>query len=97
MTPSPPKPASKPKPRPKTQMPLPAPKPAPRPKKITPMSTTRREKPVNISKDYKPKEIAGVFDDNCIKYKSEGDEQLSIEKYLKNIIPCQCDMIDKKS
>ena len=48
-------------------MPLPAPRPAPRRKKITPMSTTRREKPVNISKDYKPKKIAGVFDDNCIK------------------------------
>ena len=33
----------------------------------------------NIHKDYKPKEIASVFDDNYIKHKSKGDEQLTTE------------------
>ena len=33
----------------------------------------------NIHKDYKPKDTVGALNDNYIKYKSQGDEQLTIE------------------
>ena len=45
-------------------------------------------------KDYKPKKISGTFGDNYIEYKSEGDEQLTIEQYLGNIRRYLHDMID---
>lgn len=35
---------------------------------------------VNLSNKYKSKHFARVFEDNCIKHKSESDEQLSITK-----------------
>ena len=42
----------------------------------------------NISKDhYKPKKIAGSFDDKYIKYKSENDEKLLIKQNLRKIEP----------
>ena len=46
-------------------------------------------------KDYKQGKVAGTFDDNYVKYSSEGnDGQLSIEQYLKNIISFLSDMIE---
>lgn len=50
----------------------------------------------NISKDCQPKHIAGVFDD---KYKSEDDEQLTIEEFLEIVRLYLHDMINdlKKS
>lgn len=50
----------------------------------------------NISKDCQPKYIAGVFDD---KYKSEDDEQLTIEEFLEIVRLYLHDMINdlKKS
>ena len=47
-----------------------------------------KEKIINLfpknyqPKDYKPKKKAGAFNDNYVKYKSEGDEQLTIEKNI---------------
>ena len=38
-------------------------------------------------KVYKPKMIAGNIYDKCIKHRSGGDEQQSIEGYLENIKP----------
>ena len=37
----------------------------------------------NVYKDHKPKRIAGSFNDKYIEYKSEGNEKLSMEQYLK--------------
>ena len=55
--------------------------------------------PPNILKDHKPEKISGPPDDKHNKYKSEGDEQLTIEQYLENIRPHLRDMINhfKKS
>ena len=50
-------------------------------------------------KDYKPKNIAGVFHEKYIEYNSEDDEQLSIKEYLEKIKPYLRDMTNdlKKS
>ena len=47
-----------------------------------------------FTKDYKPKKIAGAFNDKYVKYKSEGDEQLSVEEYIQNIGPHLQDKIN---
>ena len=39
----------------------------------------------SFSKDYKPKKMAGAFDDKYMEYISEYNEQLSIQGYLENI------------
>ena len=77
----------KPKPRHEKRTPIYAPKPDPRSKKLTPTLTPRPEKPLSIPTDYKPKKIAGFFDDKYIEYESEGSEALSIEQYLEEIRP----------
>ena len=37
--------------------------------------------------DYKSTRIAGAFDEECIKYKNEGDDKLSIEYHLQKLRP----------
>lgn len=54
-----------------------------------------KEKVMNLfPKNYKPKTIAGAFDDKYLEQKSEGDEQLPIREQLENITPYLCDMIN---
>ena len=40
----------------------------------------------NAPQEYKPKKIAGKFNDKYIKHESENDEKLSIKQYFKKII-----------
>ena len=40
-----------------------------KPKKLEPTPTPKPEKPISTTKDYKPKKIAGAFDDNYVEYK----------------------------
>ena len=54
-----------------------------------------KNRPLNICIDYKPKKIARAFNDKHIQYISEGgDEEIPIEKYLKNIRPYLHDMLN---
>ena len=53
------------------------------PKPVKKSVSSIKEKIMNLlPKDYKPKKILGAF--NYIKYKSEGNEQLTIKQYLGN-------------
>ena len=47
----------------------------------------------HVPKDCKPQKNTSALDNKYIEYKSEGDEQLSIEKYIQNIRPYSCGMI----
>lgn len=46
-----------------------------------------KQKQITIHADYKSTRIAGAFDEECIKYKNEGDDKLSIEYHLQKLRP----------
>ena len=56
-----------------------------KPVKHKPMPIINIDEFANTPQDYKPKKIAGTFNDKYIECKSKGNERVSIEQYFKKI------------
>ena len=79
-----PKPTPKTTPRPKTCTPT-TPTPAQILKNCTSTPVARPEKPISIPNEYKPKNIAGNFDNKYMELQRYSDEKSTFKKYLENI------------
>ena len=63
------------------------------PRRVT--GAPRPEENLSTPKKYKSKNIADIFDNKCIKYKSGSDEQLSVIEYLHSLRLHLRDMINE--
>ena len=48
----------------------------------------------SISKYYKPEKKYGTINDNCVEYKGNTDENITMEPYLENIEPYLSGMLE---